>query len=96
MRIENNLSYYGKSRNRKLYKYLYLYIHMSKIITITDELYGKLKAMKKDDESFSKVIVRSINNKSNKNKVLELAGKRKDLDIDLRKIRKEWIWNRHV
>ncbi|MBS3079957.1 antitoxin VapB family protein [Candidatus Pacearchaeota archaeon] len=69
---------------------------MSKIITITDELYGKLKAMKKDDESFSKVIVRSINNKSNKNKVLELAGKRKDLDIDLRKIRKEWIWNRHV
>lgn len=57
---------------------------MSKIITIRDELYEKLKEMKEQNESFSKVIAKSIENKSNKDKVMSLFGKRKDLEIDLK------------
>lgn len=69
---------------------------MSKIITITNELYEKLKNMKKENESFSKVIAKRIENISNKKEILSLAGKRKDLEIDLKKMRKEWRWNRYA
>lgn len=70
--------------HRKFYVYKYLYKSMSKIITIRDELYEKLKEMKEQNESFSKVIAKSIENKSNKDKVMSLFGKRKDLEIDLK------------
>lgn len=69
---------------------------MSKIITIRDELYERLKKMKEENESFSRVIAKHIENKSNKNKVMKLFGKRKNLEIDLKKIRKEWKWDRYV
>lgn len=69
---------------------------MSKIIAITNGLYERLKDMKKENESFSKVIAKHIENISNKKEILSLAGKRKNLEIDLKKIRKEWKWNRYA
>ena len=51
---------------------------MSKIITIRDELYERLKKMKEENESFSKVIAKHIENKSNKDEVMKLFGSLKE------------------
>jgi|TARA_Y100000310_G_C20392391_1_gene673445 predicted CopG family antitoxin len=75
---------------------------MSKIITITDGLYEKLKGMKQENESFSKVIDKSIENKGNKERVLAMAGTMKEelKNVDsleyVKKIRKDWKWDRYV
>jgi len=75
---------------------------MSKIITITDELYERLKAMKKDNESFSKVIIRNVVNKGNKEKIMKLFGSMKEewKDVDaleyVKEVRKNWKWDRYA
>ncbi|MBI5331940.1 MAG: antitoxin VapB family protein [Candidatus Aenigmarchaeota archaeon] len=47
---------------------------MTKVISISDEAYEKLAAIKDRNESFSKAVVRLVS-KSNKRSILEFAGK---------------------
>lgn len=82
---------------------IYVYINsMSKMITVTNAVYEKLKSLKNDDESFSKIIDKHIEKKGNKDKILALAGTMKEefKDVDsieyVKKIRKNWKWNRYV
>ncbi len=78
---------------------------MSKIITITDELYNLLKTMKGENESFSKIISRNVKNGGNKDRVLANIKKYKK---EIRKafegvdslgyvmgVRKNWNWDRY-
>ena len=46
---------------------------MTKVISISDEAYEKLAAIKDMNESFSKAVVRLVS-KSNKKSILEFAG----------------------
>lgn len=75
---------------------------MSKIITVTNAVYEKLKSLKNEEENFSKVIDKHIEKKWNKDKFLSLAGTMKEefKEIDsleyVKKIRKNWKWNRYV
>jgi predicted CopG family antitoxin len=59
-----------------LHKRLYIYT-MSKIITITDDIYERLKSMKNENESFSKVIGKNIEKKGNRDRILAMVEKHK-------------------
>mgnify|MGYP001607983180 CR=1 FL=1 len=92
---------------RKIYIYKYLYLYMSKIITITDNLYEKLKKMK-GDESFSMAIAKVLNRleKGNREMVLKSIQRHKKAvqeafkGIDsleyIKEIRKNWKWDRYA
>ncbi len=79
---------------------------MSKIIAITDDLYERLKSMKGENESFSKIIVKNIEKNNNKERVFAVMNKYKkevqkafkgiDSSEYVRKIRKEWRWDRYA
>jgi len=81
---------------------------MSKIITIRDDLYEKLKKMKKDNESFSIVIEEALNKseKGNIEKVLKSIQKHKKIvqeafkGVDsleyVKEARKNWKWDRYA
>ena len=79
---------------------------MSKIITITDDLYERLKSMKRENESFSKVIARSVERKGNKEEVMKMVEKHSGAvkkafeGVDsveyVKEIRKNWNWDRYA
>lgn len=79
---------------------------MSKIIAITDDLYERLKSMKGENESFSKIIVKNLEKNNNKERVFAVMNKYKkevqkafkgiDSSEYVRKIRKEWRWDRYA
>jgi len=50
-----------------------MHINMTKIISLSDEAYGKLKNMKKTGESFSKVVLR-ISEKEEKKPLMTFFG----------------------
>lgn len=62
---------------------------MTKIISVSDDVYEKLKALKGRD-SFSMVIRFLIKNSSNKEKILSFVGKGDFDDKRLEELRKGW------
>lgn len=73
---------------------------MSKIIAITDDLYEKLKSMKGENESFSKIIIKNLEKKGNKEKIMRLFGSMKEelKNVNatryVREARKNWKWRK--
>ena len=70
-------------------------MHMSKLINISNNLYDRLKAMK-GDESFTIVIENLVEKKtkSNKEAILNCAGKSSFNDKRLKELKKGWgKWN---
>ena len=45
-------------RSSSVHKYVYVYSMASKNITITEDAYDRLKALKREDESFSDLVTR--------------------------------------
>lgn len=81
---------YGKlQEDRNLYIYVYVYVNMSKLINVSDELYEKLKRMKGND-SYSVVIKELLSRKTNKDKILSLAGKGDFDEKRLKELKKGW------
>jgi predicted CopG family antitoxin len=62
---------------------------MSKLINISDELYGKLKKIKGSD-SYTVVIDGLLSKRSNKEKILEFAGKGGIDEGEVKEMKKEW------
>ena len=62
---------------------------MSKLINISDEIYEKLRSLKRS-ESFSVAIKRLIENKSNKDFILSCAGEGSFNKERLKDIKKGW------
>jgi predicted CopG family antitoxin len=54
---------------------------MVKVISLSERAYGTLKKLKREDESFSDVVLRMAG-KNNKKSLLEFAGKWEGEDID--------------
>tara|TARA_Y100000310_G_C20699789_1_gene828634 strand:- start:3660 stop:3887 length:228 start_codon:yes stop_codon:yes gene_type:complete len=75
---------------------------MTKIISVTDELYERLKAMKRNGESFSDDVAWNARRKGNKEKVMKMFGSQKEewKDVDaleyVKEVRKNWKWDRYV
>ncbi len=62
---------------------------MSKLISISDEIYGSLTKMKKD-ESYSQIIKKLLENRTNKQSILTFFGKG-GLDKDkIKELNKAW------
>ncbi len=84
--------YRAQDSEKFIYVYIYIYI-MSKIISVADDVYEELKARKGKD-SYSAVIRKSLKRGTNRDSLLEFAGKG---GIDEKKIRmlgkmwKKWI-----
>lgn len=49
-------------RSSSIHKYLYVHSMASKNITITEDAYDRLKALKREDESFSDLVTRLTEN----------------------------------
>lgn len=56
---------------------------VSKQISIRKEIYDRLKSQKKEDESFSDVIKRLLNNQSNFEEIKNCFGLSKDLPDEI-------------
>ncbi|MBI2140360.1 hypothetical protein HYU14_05530 [Candidatus Woesearchaeota archaeon] len=67
---------------------------MSKLIRITDEIYGKLTALK-GKESYSSAIKCLLADRGNKDAILSFAGKG-GIDMgEMRKLKDEWkLWSK--
>lgn len=66
--------------------------YMTKVISLSDEAYGSLKKLKKEDESFSEVVM-ELANERKKRSLLKLAGVWKD-DPDIEKAFKQVLADR--
>lgn len=73
--------------------YANMHVYMTKVISLSDDAYDDLKALKKENESFSKVVRRITSEEKRKN-LLKLAGAWKD-SPEMDKIMKEIIEERH-
>jgi predicted CopG family antitoxin len=62
---------------------------MSKLINVSDEIYKKLSSMK-GDESFSIVINKLLEKRSNKEEILKFAGKIEFDEENLKDLKKGW------
>ena len=69
--------------------YMYTYTYMSKLINISDEVYRRLKILK-GRESFSLVIRRLLEKRTNKEKILALVGKGEFDEEKLRELKRGW------
>jgi len=67
----------GKGLGIFIYMYIHTQIMATKTIAIMDDVYGKLKAMKKPDESFSDELRRLL---ATKGKLSDVFGAWKDVD----------------
>ena len=63
---------------------------MAKQIFISDETYHLLNTMKHKGDSFSKVILRNIKSKGNKEEILSLAGSDTIDKKEIKKQKKDW------
>ena len=68
---------------------MYTYMYMSKLINISNETYNKLKAIK-GKESFTIIIEKLIEKKSNKEEILKFAGKIKFDEKRLKELKEGW------
>ena len=66
-----------------------MYMYMSKLINVSNEIYGKLSAIK-GAESFSVVIENLLEKKSNKEKLLSFFGKGGIDEEAVKELRKGW------
>lgn len=66
---------------------------MTKIISLSDEAYGRLKALKGNDKSFTKIVIELTEPKKPKS-LLDYAGVWKDRD-DLKEIFDKILEERH-
>ncbi len=64
-------------------------MYMSKLINISNETYNKLKAIK-GKESFTIIIEKLIEKKSNKEEILKFAGKIKFDEKRLKELKEGW------
>jgi predicted CopG family antitoxin len=66
---------------------------MSKLINVSNEVYGRLTELKGGD-SYSSIIKELLEKKSNKEKILSFAGKG-GVDLEaIKTLKKEWkIWS---
>ncbi|PIZ82938.1 hypothetical protein COX97_02365 [Candidatus Pacearchaeota archaeon CG_4_10_14_0_2_um_filter_05_32_18] len=62
-----------------------MYVYMTKVISISDEAYGRLKRLK-NEKSFSEIIV-ELSNKKNEIDLMSFAGSLSEKEAD--KIKKE-------
>jgi len=72
---------------------MHAYITMTKVISISDDVYDSLKSLKKPEESFSIVIRELVNKGKNKKGLLSLAGSWKNNE-EMTKIMKRVIEER--
>ena len=61
---------------------------MVKVISLSDEAYGKLKAIKRD-MSFSEVIIEIVNTRNEKKNIMKFAGIWKDRTDEWKEIEKK-------
>ena len=66
--------------NRKVYKPVYMYTYMTKVISISDEAYSELTKLK-DSSSFTEVIIKLTKEKK-KDSIMKFAGAWKNIDTD--------------
>ena len=62
---------------RFIYAYAYAYTYMVKVISLSNEAYGKLKAIK-GDRSFSEVVI-EVTGPRKKRSIMDLAGAWSDM-----------------
>ena len=62
---------------------------MAKIISISDDVYRSLTVLK-GKESYSNLIRKLVKRKTNKDKILEFAGRGGIDENEVKKIREEW------
>jgi len=79
--------------NRKIYMHACMHTFMTKVISISDDVYESLKNLKKPEESFSIVIRELVNKRKNKKGLLSLAGSWKNNE-EIIKIMKKVIEER--
>jgi len=79
---------YQFGRNIFIYKFIYrlIVVPMGKVIMVSDEVYERLKMLKKPGESFSDVILRLL---SYKPKLSDLIGRRTITISEWNKVKKE-------
>lgn len=63
---------------------------MSKLINISNEIYSKLRTMKRNDESFTIVIENLLEKRTNKEAVLAFAGKGGIDEEKIKSLKKGW------
>lgn len=78
-----------------MFMFTYITIMVSKTITIKEDVYRRLKRIKRDGESFSDLLTRLSKNVSPIDKLLEMAGSidfddADSLKEDIRKKREAW------
>lgn len=78
-----------------MFMFTYTTIMVSKTITIKEDVYRRLKRIKRDGESFSDLLTRLSKNVSPIDKLLEMAGSidfedADSLKEDIRKKREAW------
>ena len=69
---------------RTIYICAYAYAYMVKVISLSDEAYRKLKALKKDG-SFSEIVIELIDHTAKRN-IMDFAGAFKDNSDEWKKI----------
>ncbi len=66
-----------------------MYVYMAKIISLSNEIYEKLSELKGED-SYSTVIKKLLLKKTNKEKILEFAGKGGINEKAIEEIKEGW------
>jgi predicted CopG family antitoxin len=68
------ISVLRRNGNGRIYIGAYTYTYMVKVMSVSDEAYKKLKAIKRD-KSFSEIIIEVVDNRNrNKRSIAEFAG----------------------
>jgi predicted CopG family antitoxin len=68
---------------------MFILIFMSKIISVSDEVYGKLTVLK-NGRSYTMVIKELLSRKTNKEEILKFAGKGGIDEKEIRSLKKGW------
>ena len=74
---------------RNIYIHIHLHIQMSKLINISNEVYERLTVLK-EKESYTNVIKKLLEKKSNREAILACAGKGGIKKEALKSLRKDW------
>ena len=72
---------------KSLYTHMHMHIDMTKVISLSNQAYQEMKALKQKDESFSDVVLR-LANKMRKRPLMDFFGKWPGSKEELNEIKK--------